>query len=177
VLKKVRRGDLSLADARSELADGLADVAIYLDILAYRVGVDLGEAVVRKFNRVSVRVGCDIRLTPSGVKVRPASSQEEKPQPTAQQLRDAIAGCGVQIGQMYRHYQGGLHKVVLVFVVDGLQHRLLDGCCEMDAIGIACLSLDDGLVSAYPFRKFFENMNDSGSLLDPEIRRFELVVD
>ena len=34
----------------------------YLDILAYRLGIDLDEAIVSKFNRVSERVGCDVKL-------------------------------------------------------------------------------------------------------------------
>lgn len=66
ILKKVRRGDFEpgaeLATMQQEIADELADVQIYLDILAYRCGVDLGEATVSKFNRVSDRVGSSVRL-------------------------------------------------------------------------------------------------------------------
>jgi NTP pyrophosphatase (non-canonical NTP hydrolase) len=60
--KKVLRGDLTHGQAQQETADELADVATYLDILAFRLGVDLGAAVASKFNRVSIRVGCDVRL-------------------------------------------------------------------------------------------------------------------
>jgi NTP pyrophosphatase (non-canonical NTP hydrolase) len=60
--KKVLRGDLTMEQAMPELADELADVATYLDILAMRMGVDLGEAVRSKFNRVSQRVGCNVTL-------------------------------------------------------------------------------------------------------------------
>jgi NTP pyrophosphatase (non-canonical NTP hydrolase) len=60
--KKVLRGDLTMEQALPMLADELADVATYLDILAFRLGVDLGAAVVDKFNRVSERVGADVRL-------------------------------------------------------------------------------------------------------------------
>ncbi len=62
LIKKVRRGDLKLDDARPELAKELADVACYLDILALQCGVDLGDAVVNKFNEVSKRIGVDVML-------------------------------------------------------------------------------------------------------------------
>lgn len=66
LIKKVERGDLTLDEARPALAKELADVLTYLDILAFRAGVDLGRATVDKFNEVSVRVGSPIRLEPSG---------------------------------------------------------------------------------------------------------------
>ena len=62
LIKKIERGDFTLEEARPHLADELADVATYLDLLANRAGVDLGEAVRSKFNRVSERVLCDVRL-------------------------------------------------------------------------------------------------------------------
>lgn len=62
MMKKVRRGDLTADDARPDIAKELADVAIYLDILAFRLGVDLGAAIVQKFNEVSDRVGADVKL-------------------------------------------------------------------------------------------------------------------
>lgn len=45
-----------------QIAKEIADVAIYLDLLAARVGVDLGEAIRNKFNEVSVRNGFPERL-------------------------------------------------------------------------------------------------------------------
>lgn len=69
LLKKKLRGDLAHRtedDVREEIGDELADVQIYLDILAFRLGVDLNEAVIRKFNKVSRRVGCDVFLTGLG---------------------------------------------------------------------------------------------------------------
>ena len=62
VLKKVRRGDLSLDEARPELSKELADVVTYLDLLAKQCGVDLGEATIAKFNEVSERVGSNVRI-------------------------------------------------------------------------------------------------------------------
>lgn len=47
---------------RDMLGDELADVAIYLDLLAEAAGVNLAAAVVRKFNAVSERNGFPDRL-------------------------------------------------------------------------------------------------------------------
>ena len=60
--KKVERGDLTLEEARPMLADELADVVIYLDILASQLGVSLGEAVMAKWNRTSKKVGAPIYI-------------------------------------------------------------------------------------------------------------------
>lgn len=70
IVKKVRRGDLTLAEAKAALADEFADVVTYLDIAAYQAGIDLGEATTSKFNRVSERVGCNIRLHEHGIAIR-----------------------------------------------------------------------------------------------------------
>lgn len=60
VLKQVRRGDLTLEQAREDIAKECADVLTYLDILAYRCGVDLGAATMDKFNEVSLRVDAEV---------------------------------------------------------------------------------------------------------------------
>jgi NTP pyrophosphatase (non-canonical NTP hydrolase) len=60
IIKKIERGDMSLNDARADLAKELADVQTYLDILAFRAGIDLGLATAAKFNEVSRRVGCEV---------------------------------------------------------------------------------------------------------------------
>lgn len=62
LLKKVQRGDMTMDDARPAIADELADVQTYLDLLAYRCGVDLALATVNKFNRVSERVGVRVHI-------------------------------------------------------------------------------------------------------------------
>lgn len=62
LIKKIERGDFTLQETREELGKEIADVITYLDILAFRAGIDLGEAVRRKFNEVSERIGCDIKL-------------------------------------------------------------------------------------------------------------------
>lgn len=62
IIKKIERGDMTLDEARPLLAKELADVQIYLDLLAFRAGVDLGQATIDKFNEVSDRVGVAIWL-------------------------------------------------------------------------------------------------------------------
>jgi NTP pyrophosphatase (non-canonical NTP hydrolase) len=54
-----RDGDAAL---EAQLADELADTVIYADLLAARMGIDLGAAIVKKFNQVSERVGSTVRL-------------------------------------------------------------------------------------------------------------------
>lgn len=68
VVKKLRRHETGMPDRipRSELvamlADELGDVVAYADLLARHYGIDLGEAVADKFNRVSEREGFPERL-------------------------------------------------------------------------------------------------------------------
>jgi NTP pyrophosphatase (non-canonical NTP hydrolase) len=45
-----------------QIADEIADVVIYLDLLAAALGVDLAQAIPAKFNEVSRRVGFPDRL-------------------------------------------------------------------------------------------------------------------
>lgn len=56
IIKKIRRGDMTLDEARLSLANELADAATYLDILAYRAGINLGKAIESKWNETSRRV-------------------------------------------------------------------------------------------------------------------------
>lgn len=64
IVKKIERGDITLEEARPKLADELADVLTYLDIYADRAGIDLGDALVPKWNAVAERIGYDGRLIP-----------------------------------------------------------------------------------------------------------------
>jgi len=63
LIKKVKRGDLTLDEAREDISKELADVQTYLDILAFRCGIDLGKATMDKFNEVSKRVGSTVRIS------------------------------------------------------------------------------------------------------------------
>jgi len=66
IIKKVRRGDLTMDEARPLIAKELADVATYLDITALQCGVDLGDAIADKFNEVSNRVNAGIKIDAIG---------------------------------------------------------------------------------------------------------------
>lgn len=60
--KKYDRGDFSEKEFKVEAAKELADVLIYLDILADKIGVNLGQASKDKFNEVSYRVNSNIEI-------------------------------------------------------------------------------------------------------------------
>lgn len=62
IRKKFERGDLDQHEFYQLACDELADVVVYLDLLAMQLGINLGEAVMEKFNRTSIRVGSQIRL-------------------------------------------------------------------------------------------------------------------
>lgn len=67
ILKKIHRGyDLTKgmdeATLREEAAKELGDIQCYLDLLAEKLGVDLGAATRKKFNEVSERVNSNIFL-------------------------------------------------------------------------------------------------------------------
>ena len=67
-MKRLSEGTNSAKDPQSYaeycrmMAKELADVVIYADLLAARLGIDLGEAIVEKFNEVSDRMGSTIKL-------------------------------------------------------------------------------------------------------------------
>lgn len=62
VRKKFERGDFDEATFKKEAAKELADVQTYLDILAYQLGIDLGQATMDKWNEASERIGCPLWL-------------------------------------------------------------------------------------------------------------------
>ena len=49
-------------DLISALADELADIVIYADLLAQRCDIDLGSMIQTKFNETSIKVGCETFL-------------------------------------------------------------------------------------------------------------------
>ena len=59
LIKKRRRGEKITTH---EVAKEIADTVIYLDLLAARVGINLGETIRYKFNEVSIRVNSSVRL-------------------------------------------------------------------------------------------------------------------
>jgi len=79
IIKKVERGDYNkrpenhsenkeynaayaAAQYRNDIAKEAADIVIYLDLLCTREGIDLGAEVVKKFNKVSQRINCNILI-------------------------------------------------------------------------------------------------------------------
>lgn len=64
VAKKLRRGDM-LINGNQQLADEVADTIIYLDLLCASRGIDLEQAIARKFNVVSQKVGYEDSLFPT----------------------------------------------------------------------------------------------------------------
>lgn len=69
VVKKLNRerdgiagNTVSVDELRGDLADEIADVVIYLDIMAASEGIDLAAAIARKFNKTSEKVGFPERL-------------------------------------------------------------------------------------------------------------------
>jgi NTP pyrophosphatase (non-canonical NTP hydrolase) len=60
--KKFERGDITQEEFCKAARDELADVQTYLDLLAMRLGINLGEATIDKWNRVSERVGSPVRI-------------------------------------------------------------------------------------------------------------------
>ena len=66
VIKKLERERLGVKGSRAsveQLADELADVVICADLAALQMGIDLEEAISRKFNATSVAQGLSTRLT------------------------------------------------------------------------------------------------------------------
>lgn len=64
IKKQMRQvqGDAPYQELQKKLAKELADVVIYADLLAEKMGISLGEAIREKFNEVSDKRGSQIRL-------------------------------------------------------------------------------------------------------------------
>lgn len=63
---RAERGIRGTTASTDDIADEMADAVIALDLLADALGVDLGAAVERKFNRTSVKYDLETRLPESG---------------------------------------------------------------------------------------------------------------
>lgn len=64
-VKKLEREKMGFRGSRTtieKLGDELADIIICADLVAAEYGIDLAEAVKRKFNETSDKVGFDIKL-------------------------------------------------------------------------------------------------------------------
>lgn len=69
LIKKIERNDFSLLEIQQQIANEIADVQTYLDLLAFRCNVDLGQATIDKFNEVSKRVSSPIYISIDGTRV------------------------------------------------------------------------------------------------------------
>lgn len=65
VRKKFERGDINNEEFLRQARKELADVQVYLDLLALQLDIDLGQATIDKFNEVSKRVGSTIFINES----------------------------------------------------------------------------------------------------------------
>ena len=106
VIKKLNRerddiagNTLTEEQLRIELADEIADVAIYLDIMAASEGIDLAQAIARKFNKTSVKVGFPERL-PVGLLCDHCGAEDDTDnQPPSKRAREAAADFAGGSGQ------------------------------------------------------------------------------
>ena len=62
ILKKVDRGDFPISSVKQKIKDELGDIQTYLDILAYKLDINLGDATAYKFNIVSKRIGSNVLM-------------------------------------------------------------------------------------------------------------------
>ena len=86
--------------SQKQIADELADVLTYLDLLAEVLGVDLGAAAVEKFNEVSKRVGFPDRIEPScAVSPQVATPSNE---PNQRQVLEGIHRAIAGVTKQYR---------------------------------------------------------------------------
>lgn len=80
VIKKIKRGDFinNPKEGIDKLKSEMADVVIYIDLIATRENIDLGEAIISKFNEVSDRVGCDIKIPETSKRFCPECHKNTK---------------------------------------------------------------------------------------------------
>lgn len=66
LIKKVERaklvGKFNDTIPASEIGKELADIIIYADLIATKLGLSLGQCVINKFNEVSDRIGSDVKF-------------------------------------------------------------------------------------------------------------------
>ena len=100
--KKRVRGDIDGVEFLVEAADELADVMIYLDILAYRIGVNLAVAVIDKFNRLSVRVKASTRIAESGDAIAVAEPKDKEGVMDRMALQNSEFDAVAELAKQYR---------------------------------------------------------------------------
>lgn len=66
IRKKFERGDIDAYEFKKLASAELADVVTYLDILCFRLDIDLGKATIEKFNFISNRVQSPVKIKEDG---------------------------------------------------------------------------------------------------------------
>jgi NTP pyrophosphatase (non-canonical NTP hydrolase) len=62
IIYRQKTGRYTEEEAQRRVEEEFADALTYLDLLAARMGVDLGDAVLTKFNLVSHKIGSEVHL-------------------------------------------------------------------------------------------------------------------
>lgn len=62
IAKKIRRNDFTLDQVREKLASELADMQIYLDMLADKAGINLADATIKTWNAESTALNIPLQL-------------------------------------------------------------------------------------------------------------------
>lgn len=64
IAKKIKRGDFksNKREGIELLSKEMADIIIYIDLMAKRENINLEQAIINKFNEVSNKHNCDIKL-------------------------------------------------------------------------------------------------------------------
>lgn len=132
--KKHERGDIDGCQFLVEAADELADVMIYLDILAFRLGIRLDVAVIDKFNRVSERVGSNVRISEGGTYTlelltdenggEPMSNEQTEDEFATHRTREQLVQAQMQLwGAMYyvRNHRTGINETLLNRVIQDIE--------------------------------------------------------
>lgn len=63
-LERERHGWVGSRASIDQLAEELADMIIVADLIAAQTGIDLGDAIVAKFNKTSHKVGIPVFIEP-----------------------------------------------------------------------------------------------------------------
>lgn len=64
--KKFERGDIDMIEFQINAAKELADTVTYISILAKELNLDLGRAIIEKFNEVSKRIDSRVYIKDDG---------------------------------------------------------------------------------------------------------------
>jgi|GEM_PF-1579438 len=183
ICKKIKRAEDAVvgnkkADSvlklRANLADEMADTVIYLDLMAAKAGVNLGQAVTSKFNRKSNELGFPEKLRPialtevDGVLAEVATEREwrddnlEEPHSKrdwSRLLSRQLAT--VDMGGRYRH---GLLRLIALAVaaIEQLDKGLSDDCDPKDnpeLVEVNCDHCHETIEAGDARRIFVENVS------------------